>query len=76
VRLARPPVVPLARTILIQEGITGSIVTVVRDVLRPGIFRCIDDWHRCLAGDLLEQTGSLTYWHGEKDDDSSEEEEW
>jgi len=53
--------VPLARTILIQEGITGSIVTVVRDVLRPRKFRCIDGWHRSLAGDHLEQTGYLTY---------------
>ena len=54
-------VVPLARTIMIQEEITGSIVTVVRDVLRPRMFRCIDGWHRCLAGHLLEQTGYLTY---------------
>ena len=53
-------VVGLARKIMDQDWLTGSIITVVRDPLRPGMFRCIDGWHRCLAGDILEQTGYLT----------------
>eukprot|EP00966_Prymnesium_polylepis_P080990 1876126-Prymnesium_polylepis.1 len=49
-------VVALAKEIMLKRWAWSSVVMVVRDPRRPGMFMCVDGWHRCQAGELLERS--------------------
>eukprot|EP00967_Tisochrysis_lutea_P104125 scaffold157802_cov12-Tisochrysis_lutea.AAC.1 len=44
---------------MLKRWAWSSVVMVVRDPRRPGMFMCVDGWHRCQAGELLERSGYL-----------------